>query len=97
MRYIAIRESASQEIVGLVELPDNVYARRVYRHPDLTILSGTEISESEYTSYIAFELAPVFSWILSSEEKLADIYDPEFFHTDGTDVYQRKKDVLYYS
>ena len=94
MRYIAIRDT-NHEIVGLAELPDNMYARRVYRHPDIITLTATEISEPEYTSYIEFELAPVFSWIPSPEKKLADIYDPEFFHTDGTDVYQRKKDVLY--
>ena len=86
MRYVVIQDS--EGIVGIVELPDSKHVRRVFRKPDFTILSAEEITEAQYTSYEAFELAPVFSWIpLPHNKNYADIYDPEFFVTDDKGVY----------
>lgn len=88
MRYIVIRDS--EGIVGIVKLPDIHIVRRVFRKPDFTILSAEKITEAQYTSYEEFELAPVFSWIpIPDEKNYVDVYDPEFFITDDTGVYNR--------
>ena len=92
MRYIAIYQiQGSKEIVGIVQLPDDIYTRRVYRHPDTVHLTAKAITESEYSTYKAFELVPIFSWVpvKDQEHQQADIYDPEFFFTDDEDIYKR--------
>jgi len=80
----------SYEIVGLAELPDEVYVRHVYLNPDNYPLDIDEISESEYTTYKAFEIVPVLNQVGIPDpddewkkRKYADVYDPEFFYTDG--------------
>ena len=80
----------SYEIVGLAELPDEVYVRHVYLNPDNYPLDIDEISESEYTTYKAFELVPVLNQVVIPDpvnewekRKYADVYDPEFFYTDA--------------
>ncbi len=94
MRYIAIREDRSKEIVGIVELPNGKYVRRVFREPDVVPLGSEEISEAQYTTYQTFELAPIYSWVPVKDQghqgrQQADIYDPEFFFTDDEDIYKR--------
>jgi len=90
MRYLVIRIMKSHEIIGLAELPDEVYVRHVYLNPDTYPLGVDRVSESEYTTYKAFELVPVLNQVGITDpgnewerRKYADVYDPEFFYTDG--------------
>jgi len=89
MRYLVIRTMVSHEIIGLAELPDEVYVRRVYLNPDNYPLGVDRVSESEYTTYKAFELVPVLNQVVIPDpvnewekRKYADVYDPKFFYAD---------------
>ena len=83
MRHLLIRIVQSNEVIGIVKVPDGKVVHGIYRRETKTAYVD-EIPEVEYTTYEAFGLFPVFNWIHTAEYEsvwaFVSVYNTEVFY-----------------
>ncbi len=83
IRYLTIRRITSRDVIGIIKVPNGSYVNTVYRYPFFSIFLES-VSETEYTSYEAFDLFPEFRAVIIG--KFVAAYDPRFFYEDGGSI-----------
>lgn len=84
MRHFVIRRISTRDVIGIVAIPNYSYVGVVWREKmDDQSVCVNDISESEYTTFQAFDLFPTYHCIDHSWDRFVTVYNPEMYKVVG--------------
>lgn len=83
-RYLLIKEMDSEDVMGMVVLPKNIFVGQVFRTGRGEMSWVQEVTKAEYTSFQEFGLFTKFYWAMrGSSDTYVDLYDPDYYDVEA--------------